>query len=171
MSMTHYMELLATNQPWNLILFMAIPVILAETVAVTELFILFGKNTSGTLKSINKVVGILGGTYFIVVFFYLLFNAAIPLTLAGEWRGIADFIAVGFYLAGIIPLGGILLLELNVIFRKKSKEEKLKTHAVFVAIFLVTAHIAMIAGMLNPEVTGWKNTVEAPVQMEMKMEM
>ena len=41
MNMTHYMELLAVNQPWNLILFMAIPVILAETVAITELFILF----------------------------------------------------------------------------------------------------------------------------------
>ena len=28
MNMTHYMELLATNQPWNLIIFMAIPVVL-----------------------------------------------------------------------------------------------------------------------------------------------
>jgi hypothetical protein len=28
-TMTHYMELLATNQPWNLIIFMAIPVIFA----------------------------------------------------------------------------------------------------------------------------------------------
>lgn len=44
--MTHYMELLATNQPWNLISFMAIPVILAETTAVTELFLLFGRNTT-----------------------------------------------------------------------------------------------------------------------------
>jgi len=35
MSMTHYIELLTTNEPWNLILFMAIPVILAETIAVT----------------------------------------------------------------------------------------------------------------------------------------
>jgi hypothetical protein len=35
--MTHYMELLAVNQPWNLILFMAIPVTLAETIAITEL--------------------------------------------------------------------------------------------------------------------------------------
>lgn len=170
MLMTHYMELLATNQPWNLILFMAIPVILAETVAVTELFILFGKNTNGTLKSINKIAGILGGAYFIGVFIYLLFNVAIPLTFAGEWRGIADIVAVGFYLAGVIPLGGILLLELNIIFRKKSKEEKLKTHAVFVAVFLVVAHIAMIAGMLNPEVTGWNNKVEQPIHMEMKME-
>ena len=31
MDITHYMELLATNQPWNLLIFMAIPVILAET--------------------------------------------------------------------------------------------------------------------------------------------
>ena len=45
MSMTHYMELLATNQPWNLILFMAIPVILAETVAITELFLLLSRQT------------------------------------------------------------------------------------------------------------------------------
>jgi len=44
MFMTHYMELLAQNQPWNLILFMAIPVVLAETVAITELFILFPAN-------------------------------------------------------------------------------------------------------------------------------
>lgn len=38
MSMTHYMELLTTNQPWSLILFMAIPVILAETLAITKQF-------------------------------------------------------------------------------------------------------------------------------------
>ena len=29
MNMTHYMELLAVNQPWNLLIFMAIPVVLA----------------------------------------------------------------------------------------------------------------------------------------------
>ncbi len=46
MQMTHYMELLAVNQPWNLILFMAIPVILAETVAISEIYLLFtGKNS------------------------------------------------------------------------------------------------------------------------------
>ena len=30
MSMTHYMELLAASQPWNLIIYMVIPVALAE---------------------------------------------------------------------------------------------------------------------------------------------
>jgi hypothetical protein len=38
--MTHFMELLANNQPWNLIIFMAVPIVLAETIAVTELYIL-----------------------------------------------------------------------------------------------------------------------------------
>jgi hypothetical protein len=45
--MTHYVELLAVNQPWNLIIFMAIPVILAETLAITELYILFTRKFSG----------------------------------------------------------------------------------------------------------------------------
>jgi hypothetical protein len=39
MGSTHYMGLLAANQPWNLLLFMAVPVILAETIAVTELVV------------------------------------------------------------------------------------------------------------------------------------
>ncbi len=34
------MQLLTENQPWNLILFMAIPVIFAEFIAITELYIL-----------------------------------------------------------------------------------------------------------------------------------
>lgn len=62
--MTHYMELLVANQPWNLILFMAIPVILAETIAVTEIFILFSRNLSGSLKKVNKIAGIIVGFYF-----------------------------------------------------------------------------------------------------------
>ncbi len=150
--MTHYMELLATNQPWNLILFMAIPVILAETVAVTELFILFNRDLSGGLRAVNRIAGVVVGIYFVGVFVYLLFNAVVPLTATGGWRGPADVIAVGFYLAGIVPLLGIALLELRVIARDRSDEGKLKLHASFVALFLVVAHVAMIFGMLNPAV-------------------
>lgn len=165
--MTHYMELLASNQPWNLIIFMAIPVILAETIAVTELFILFDRKSIGKLKLINKVAGIVVGIYFTGIFLYLVSNVVVPLTLTNGWRGIADIIAVGSYLLGVIPLGGIALLELNLIFKKKSTEEKMKNHAIFVAIFLVVAHIAMIMGMLNPEILGWK--VSQPVKMQMDM--
>lgn len=152
MSMTHYMELLATNQPWNLLLFMAIPVILAETVAITELVILFDRQVQGLVRNLNRFAGMLGGAYFSVVFVYLLATAAVPLTLSGGWRGPADVIAVGFYLLGIVPLGGLALVELGLIGGGRGAEGRLKLHATLVGIFLVTAHVAMIAGMLSPDV-------------------
>ena len=149
-TMTHYMELLATNQPWNLIIFMAIPVIFAEFIAVTELFILLGRGENQRLRQWNKAAGIIIGIYFMGVFVYLLFNAVIPLTTGGGWRGIADVIAVGFYLLGIVPLGGLALMGLGVIGQKSDDKASLRLHATFVAIFLVVAHVAMIFGMLNP---------------------
>lgn len=149
-TMTHYMELLATNQPWNLLLFMAIPVILAETLAITELIILFSRNLTGGARLVNKISGIIAGFYFTGVFIYLFTHAVIPLTQTGGWRGPADVIAVGFYLSGIIPFVGMTLLELGVIARQKDEIGKLKLHAIFVGIFLVVAHVAMIFGMLDP---------------------
>jgi hypothetical protein len=150
MNMTHYMELLASNQPWNLILFMAVPVILAETVAITELFILFSRQLHGGVRAVNRTASIAGGLYFCGVFVYLMATAVIPLTSTGAWRGAADVMAVGFYLSGIVPLLGLALLDLGVIGKQRDDEDKLKLHATFVAIFLVVAHIAMIFGMLDP---------------------
>ncbi len=166
MTMTHYMELLAINQPWNLIIYMAIPVILAEIVAITELYLLFTKKESGSVKSLNKIAGIIGGIYFLVIATYLFITAFIPLSINQEWRGLGDFIAVTFYLLGAIPLFGITLLEFNVISKNKSQDENNKRHAIFVGIFLIVAHIAMIFGMLNPEVLGYKS--EKPNQMMME---
>lgn len=150
--MTHYMELLASNQPWNLIIFMAIPVILAETIAVTELVILFTRNFGGKVRILNKWAGIIVGVYFTGIFVYLASTAWLPLTVNGTWRGFADFIAVTSYLLGVVPLAGIALLELRVLGRGQNQMEKLKLHAIFVGIFLVVAHIAMIFGMVDPSI-------------------
>ena len=168
MEMTHYMQLLADNQPWNLILFMAIPVILAETIAVTELYILFTRKFTGLAKKVNSIASAIVGVYFIGVFFYLFSNAVIPITQGGEWRGIADVIAVGFYLLGVVPLAGLALIEFGILKRAGTPEEKLRLHATFVAIFLVVAHIAMIFGMLNPTKLGWTppETTHMPMVME-----
>lgn len=57
MNMTHYMQLLADNQPWNLMLFMAIPIVLAETLAITELYILFTRKFDGLIWNINRIAG------------------------------------------------------------------------------------------------------------------
>ncbi|MDD2693452.1 MAG: permease [Candidatus Gracilibacteria bacterium] len=166
MQMTHYMELLASNQPWNLILFMAIPVILAETVAITELVILFTGKRTGNIATLSKFAGITGGIYFIGVFFYLLFTAVIPLTTTGTWRGIADVVAVGFYLLGIIPLVGIALVDMGIIGGPTGERKSLKLHATFVGIFLVFAHIAMIFGMLDPSILGWQQPMQnSPMNM------
>ena len=164
--MTHYMELLASNQPWNLILFMAIPVILAETVAITELAILFQGKKSGLVGIINRIAGIIGGWYFLGVFLYLFSTVVIPLSSTGGWRGIADIIAVGFYLLGVIPLMGMALIDMDLLAGSRSEHYKLKLHAIFVAVFLVVAHIAMIFGMLNPSVLGYRLTPNMPMEME-----
>ena len=152
MSMTHYMELLTTNEPWNLILFMAIPVILAETIAVTELYVLCTRMYNGTMRTINRICSIVVGIYFVGVFIYLFTTAVLPLTSAGAWRGPADVIAVSFYLLGVIPLGGIALVDLKVIGGARDEHNRMALHAAFVAMFLVVAHVAMIFGMVDPAI-------------------
>lgn len=154
MPMTHYMELLAANQPWNLILFMAVPVILAETVVVTELYALAARASDGRVWRLNRAAGIVAGIYFTGVFLYLMRNAVAPLTAGGLWRGWIDVGAVGFYLAGVGPLVGIALLDAGLLGRRLPRERRMRIHAVLVGAFLVVAHLAMILGMLNPELGG-----------------
>ena len=155
MNMTHYMELLAVNQPWNLLLFMGIPVVLAETLAITELYLLFTRRFDGWVHSLNRLAGIVVGVYFIGVIVYLVQNAVIPITAAGEWRTVIDVVAVLSYLIGGLPLIAIAAQELGLIQRDASTEEKLKFHATCVALFLVFGHIAMIAGMMDPGLLGY----------------
>lgn len=161
MNMTHYMELLAVNQPWNLLLFMAVPVVLAETVAITELYLLYTRISGGAIRTINRLAGIVVGIYFTGVFVYLIKTAVIPLSETGGWRGWIDMVAVGFYLSGIIPLGGIALLDLGILARGRDEHGRMLIHASLVGLFLIVAHVAMIFGMLDPTLLGTGVAVEA----------
>ena len=153
MPMTHYMGLLAVNQPWNLLLFTAAPVILAETLAITELVLLFSAKPPAWVHTLSRFAGLVAGPLMVGIVVHLLRNAVIPLTMGGGWRGIADVIAVMSYLIAAIPLIGITLVELGIIGRDERHARKL--HTVFVGVFLVVAHVAMIFGMLDPSVMGW----------------
>jgi hypothetical protein len=82
--MTHYMELLASNQPWNLIIFMAIPAIFAEYIAVTEPYILLQRGGAGIVRQTNPIASILAGLYFIGIVVYLLTTAVVLLTMNGQ---------------------------------------------------------------------------------------
>lgn len=165
MNVTHYMSLLMDNQPWNLIIFMAIPVIMAEALTITEFFILFNKIKQGPIKTLNKLVGTFAGLYFTGIFIYLFINVIIPLTSTGGWHTWVDVVAVGFYLSGVIFLLPISLMELGLIFKTKTWEEKLKIHFMLISGFLVVAHIAMIFGMVNPMIVN--NMPNMPQKMPM----
>jgi hypothetical protein len=165
MNMTHYMALLAANQPWNLLTFMAIPVILAETLAITELYLLFTHKATGWVHQLNRVAGITVGLYFVGVIAYLMTTAVVPITRAGEWRTAIDVIAVGCYLISGLPLIFIALQELGFVNGRASATEQRKAHAICVALFLVFGHIAMIAGMLDPSLLGYG--VDATPEMPM----
>lgn len=87
MNMTHYMELLAVHQPRNLIIFMAVPVVLAETLAITELVVLFARAaTPQWVRTTSRVAGLLAGPVMLAIFLHLLVNAVVPLTIAGRGR-------------------------------------------------------------------------------------
>lgn len=146
-TMTHYMGLLQDNQPWNLIIFMAIPVILAEALTVSEFFVIFNRLYEGRLRELNKWIGSVLGIYFLGVFLYLI-TTVVPTI---QWRGPIDVIAVGFYLSGVIFLFGITLTELKLIGKNFTKEKRMQLHFSLLAGFLVVAHIAMIFGMANPK--------------------
>ncbi len=152
MNMTHYMELLAVNQPWNLIIYMVIPVALAEALVATEFFTVFLRGANaGAWRTWNKWIGIVLGFYFLGVFLNLMITAVPNI----EWRGAADILAVGAYLSGVIPLFSIALLELGVIGKGKTEAEKTKQHFILLTVFLVVAHVAMIFGMVDPTIMGW----------------
>ena len=156
MAMTHYMELLAVRQPWNLLLFMALPVILAETLAITELVMLLGRRNDRPaapwVARLSRAAGLLAGPVWVFIGTHLMVHAVVPLTMNGGWRGPADVIAVLSSLVGGLPMLVISLLEAGVLGR--SSENRLRMHVAMVAAFLVVAHVAMIFGMVDPAVLG-----------------
>ena len=167
MNMTHYMELLATNQPWTLILFMVIPVTLAEALVATEFYTVYlGDKAGGRWRQWNRWLGITAGIYFTGVVIYLLTNV-VPFL---AWRGTADIAAVMFYLLGVVPLLGIALLELGLVGRNLSATGRTHRHFILLIGFLVVSHLAMILGMLNPQVTGWRPTMESMQMHSMTMD-
>ncbi|MBE9835921.1 DUF6803 family protein [Campylobacter concisus] len=168
MVMTHYMELLSLDQPYNLILYMVIPMGLAELLVAMEFFTMYhmdsGKNAG--FKAVSKFVGIVLGVYFTALVIYFL--AKIYPTI--KWRGYADVIAIYSYLIGVIPLLGIALLELNLIYKNASQKAKLKLHFCLLIFFLIVGHVAMIFGMVDPTITGYK-TENSAMDMQMNMPM
>ncbi|MGG3987009.1 DUF6803 family protein [Bacillus smithii] len=169
MQMTHYMSLLMENQPWNLIIFMAIPIIMVEAITIMEFFIIFNRQTSGTLRLVNKIASIFIGFYFTGISIYLFKNLVIPLTQTGGWLTWVDVVALGFYLSTPFFLLPLALMELGLIFKKKTEEKKIKIrYGLISAAIVVFCLIGMIFGMVRISQTPGNDKMDMQMNMQMK---
>ena len=137
---THYMGLLMANQPWNLLIFMAVPFVLIYGGLVpTELGLV--------PPSVGRLVTPVLAIYYSAAAVYLIRYAAWPLTTGGGWRGPADWIAVLGYIATAVPILGLTIATFT------SASDRARNWWFYSV--LVLAHVAMTFGMLAPSVLGW----------------
>lgn len=163
MVMTHYMELLSLHEPWFLILFMLVPMVLAETILAAGAFSLLYKDSrSEKWDSLSHVCGLILGVFFIVATVYIV-TSYVPTI---QWRGLIDYISIWAYVLGVIPAVLILLQELGIIFKGLDTTAKIKKHIVLMILFVLFTHLAMVFGMADPQLAGY-----VPPKQNMQMQM
>lgn len=161
MVMTHYMELLSLHSPWFLILFMLVPMVLAETILASGAFsLLYKDHRSEKWDSLSHVCGIILGVFFIIATVYIV-TSYVPTI---QWRGPIDMVSIWAYVLGVIPAVLILLQELGIIFKNQDSTAKIKNHIVLMILFVLFTHLAMVFGMADPKLAGY-----VPTQQEMQM--
>ena len=168
MVMTHYMELLSLHEPWLLILFMLVPMVLAETILASGAFSLLYKDSrSEKWDSLSHVCGLILGVFFIVATVYIV-TSYVPTI---QWRGPIDYISIWAYVLGVIPAVLILLQELGIIFKSSDSTAKIKKHIVLMILFVLFTHLAMVFGMADPQLAGYVPPKQNNMQMQMNGNM
>lgn len=168
MVMTHYMELLSLHEPWFLILFMLVPMVLAETILAAGAFSLLYKDSrSEKWDSLSHVCGLILGVFFIVATVYIV-TSYVPTI---QWRGPIDYISIWAYVLGVIPAVLILLQELGIIFKGLDATAKIKKHIVLMILFVLFTHLAMVFGMTDPQLAGYVPPKQNNMQMQMNGNM
>ena len=168
MVMTHYMELLSLHEPWFLILFMLVPMVLAETILAAGAFSLLYKDSrSEKWDSLSHVCDLILGVFFIVATVYIV-TSYVP---AIQWRGPIDYISIWAYVLGVIPAVLILLQELGIIFKGLDATAKIKKHIVLMILFVLFTHLAMVFGMADPQLAGYVPPKQNNMQMQMNGNM
>ena len=168
MVMTHYMELLSLHEPWFLILFMLVPMVLAETILASGAFSLLYKDSrSEKWDSLSHVCGLILGVFFIVATVYIV-TSYVPTI---QWRGPIDYISIWAYVLGVIPAVLILLQELGIIFKGLDATAKIKKHIVLMILFVLLTHLAMVFGMADPQLAGYVPPKQNNMQMQMNGNM
>jgi hypothetical protein len=143
---THYMGLLMANQPWNLLLFMALPFAVIYLGLLPAALGLFPSRLGRAAVAFLAV-------YLTAASVYLFRWAVVPLTDGSGWRGPVDLIAVGGYVLTAVPILVLAVLTFS------GGSAKAQTWWAWAA--LVVAHVAMTFGMMAPFVLGWVDAAPA----------
>ena len=177
MVMTHYMDLMMAH--WSLlVLFMAIPMFLAESYVVSELLLLLkGKNASSSLKQFNKWSIYIAA----IVITALCIYAGAVFAKVDEWRTWIDVVASVSYVACFIPIVYVALVEAGILLKKKAVLTKGIAIVTAVVSYLILAHMAMVFGMFDPMQFGYQpkahemmhhdvDSMRQPMEMPLPME-
>lgn len=173
MLMTQYMSLLMANSPYNLIFFMVVPMVIAETIAITEIVLLFSSKPLLKVHSLNSICTFISGIVMLVLVFLFIKGLALPANEQNLWKGWIDYASALLFMAAVIPLVLMSLLQVNLIFRKANKRTKMAVKIVLLSIYLVTSHAAMVFGMLDPALgmTDTPKVIETLNMRHMSMNM
>lgn len=173
MLMTQYMSLLMANSPYNLIFFMVVPMVIAETIAITEIILLFSSKPLLKVHSLNSICTFISGIVMLVLVFLFIKELVLPANEQNLWKGWIDYASALLFMAAVIPLVLMSLLQVNLIFRKANKRTKMAVKVVLLSIYLVTSHAAMVFGMLDPALgmTDTPKVIETLNMRHMSMNM
>lgn len=173
MLMTQYMSLLMANSPYNLIFFMVVPMVIAETIAITEIVLLFSSKPLLKVHSLNSICTFISGIVMLVLVFLFIKGLVLPANEQNLWKGWIDYASALLFMAAVIPLVLMSLLQVNLIFRKANKRTKMAVKIVLLSIYLVTSHAAMVFSMLDPALgmTDTPKVIETLNMRHMSMNM
>lgn len=173
MLMTQYMSLLMANSPYNLIFFMVVPMVIAETIAITEIVLLFSSKPLLKVHSLNSICTFISGIVMLVLGFLFIKELVLSANEQNLWKGWIDYASALLFMAAVIPLVLMSLLQVNLIFRKANKRTKMAVKIVLLSIYLVTSHAAMVFGMLDPALgmTDTPKVIETLNMRHMSMNM
>ena len=152
MMMTQYMHLLMGNAPYNLIYYMVIPMVIAETIAITEILKFYKEKDSRVVNGLNKLASVLGGFAMLVLGTLYAVHVLTPAVKHHSFLGWVDSVSSYLFVASALPLILITLLELGRVCRKSSEHKKQGVKIVFLSLYLVLSHGAMALGMLDPAI-------------------
>ncbi len=153
MGMTHYMELMMGSW-YLLVLFMALPMFLAECYVVSEILLLLSPRESDGLKTFNRWSAYASA----VVIAALAAYAAMYFSRVTEWRTWVDVTAAVAYVAAGLPFLYVGLLEADLVGRTLTAVRKGHRAVATVVLYLILAHAAMVFGMFDPMQFGWQGT-------------